>query len=170
MKNHFSILFVLISFSPLSIKAQAYGTAIGVRLADGFGVSLQQQIAVHTTAEIILQSGLTGKKDVTLTVLGEQHNSLLTRGFNFYLGGGVYTRWMEKDDNLIKQPKNPWGIAPIMGLELTLGNLNLSADFKPNIKLSGDGDVFEWRTGISVRYVMMGRIFKNDNWKFWKKW
>jgi hypothetical protein len=170
VKNLSFIFFFTLFFAPLSIFAQSYGTALGVRLADGFGFSLQQQVTVHTTAEIILQSGFK-QKDVTLTALGELHNSLLTRGFNFYVGGGVYHRWLEKDENFIKMPTNPWGITPIMGLELTMGKLNFSADFKPNIRLAGDGgDAFEWHTGISIRYKLAGRYFKDDSWKFWKNW
>jgi hypothetical protein len=168
-KPFFIFLFFSIG-TPLSIFAQSYGTALGVRLADGFGFTLQQQVTVHTTVEVILQSGIK-QKDVTLTAMGELHNSLLTRGFNFYVGGGLYNRWLEKNTNLIEQPTNPWGLAPIMGLELTMGNLNFSADFKPNVRLAGTGgDAFEWHTGISIRYKLAGRYFKDDSWKFWKNW
>lgn len=170
IKKPFLMLLFLSVWGPLSISAQSYGTALGVRVSDGFGFTLQQQVTVHTTAEVILQSGFQ-QKDVTLTVLGELHNSLLTRGFNFYVGGGVYHRWLEKNENLIVMPTNPWGISPIMGLELTMGKLNFSADFKPNIRLAGSGgDAFEWRTGISIRYKLAGRYFKDDSWKFWKNW
>jgi hypothetical protein len=170
IKNTFSILSILLITYPLSISAQSYGTALGVRVADGFGFTLQQQVTVHTTAEVILQSGFK-QKDVTLTAMGELHNSLLTRGFNFYLGGGVYHRWLEKNENMIVMDTNPWGISPVMGLELTMGKLNFSADFKPNIRLAGTGgDAFEWHTGISIRYKLAGRYFKDDSWKFWKKW
>ena len=169
IRNLLSISSILLFTYPLSISAQSYGTALGVRLADGFGFTLQQQVTVHTTVEVILQSGFK-EKDVTLTVLGEVHKSLLTRGFNFYTGGGLYHRWLQKDENYVKQPINPWGITPIMGLELTMGRINLSADFKPNIRIGGDGDAFEWHTGISIRYKLAGRYFKDDGWKFWKKW
>jgi hypothetical protein len=176
MNKFIASLFILCYFvcilSPLSIKGQAYGTAIGARFGSGWGLTLQQQVAVHTTVEAILQSNFSGYKDVTLTVLGEQHKNLLSRGFNIYFGGGFYKTWLVERENVIKQPTDPWGISPIAGLEITLGKFNLSADFKPQIKLGGDSDAkgFDWQSGISIRYVLAGRYFKNDDWKFWKKW
>jgi hypothetical protein len=164
------VLFVLVFFTPLSIFAQAYGTAAGARVADGWGLTLQQQVAVHTTVEGILQRSLKSQ-DVTFIILGEQHKSLLTRGFNLYFGGGLYKTWLEKVATGT-QPDNPWGIAPIGGLEITLGNINLSADFLPLLKLGGDSNAstFQWKTGISLRYVFAGRYFKDESWKFWQKW
>lgn len=165
----FTTLFAMTFILCNRLNAQSYGTALGVRLGDGLGVTLQQQVVVHGTVEGILSSR---DKDLTLNVLYEHHTSLLTRGLNFYLGGGFYKTWIHQDDNLIIQPTNPYGLSPIMGLELTIARkLNLSADIKPTIRLGGNGGKgFEWHTGISVRYVLAGRYFKDDGWKFWKKW
>ena len=166
-----SILFFLLFFTPLSISAQGYGTAAGARVGDGWGLTLQQQVATHTTIEGILQRDFKSQ-DVTLCVLGEQHKNLLSRGFNIYFGAGFYKTWLEKNTNLIVQPTDPWGISPIAGLEITLGKFNISGDFKPNLKLGGDSETssFSWHSGISIRYVFAERYFKNDDWKFWKKW
>jgi hypothetical protein len=152
-----------------SLDAQSYGTALGVRLGDGIGLTVQQQVVVHGTVEGILSSS---NKDLTLNVLYEHHTSLLTRGLNFYLGGGFYKTWIHQDDNLITQPTNPYGLSPIIGIELTIARkINLSADIKPTVRLGGNGGKgFEWHTGVSVRYVLAGRYFKDDGWKFWKKW
>jgi hypothetical protein len=169
MKRIITAFLTIILLTPLSIKAQAYGTAVGGRFADGYGITLQQQVAVGWTIEGILQSGFS-KKDITLSILGEKHKGLLSRGLSFYSGAGLYHTWLESEDNATVVLKNPYGISPIVGLELTLGKLNLSADFKPNIKITGDGKSFEWRTGISARVVLAGRYFKNEGWKFWKKW
>ena len=153
-----------------SLSAQGYGTAVGVRILDGLGLTLQQQVATHTTVEAILQKD-SKSSNATLSVLGEQHKNLLSRGFNLYIGGGFYKTWIPKDDNLIVQPKDPWGLSGVGGLEITLGKINISADIKPNIRLGGDKDGSAFlHTGVSVRYVFAGRYFKDDGWKFWKKW
>jgi hypothetical protein len=170
VKLSFLTLLFCLFMAPLSTKAQSYGTALGIRL-DGFGVTLQQQIAVHNTVELILQSGGFGKKDMILTALLEQHKGLLTQNLNFYLGGGLYKKWYDTEDAAnVGFTKNPFGISPIMGLELNIGKIVLSGDIKPNIKLTGDGKALEWHTGISIRYELAGRYFKNEDWKFWKKW
>ncbi len=158
--------------TPLSMSAQAYGTAAGARIGDGFGITVQQQVAIHTTVEGILQRSFKSS-DVTLCVLGEQHKNLLSRGFNLYFGGGLYKTWLEKRTNVIVQPSDAWGITPIAGLEITLGKFNISGDFKPLLKLGGGDENtsgFSWQSAISIRYVFAGRYFKNDDWKFWKKW
>ncbi len=161
---HFSLILI-----PLSMSAQGYGTAIGGRFGTGWGLTVQQQVAVHTTVEAILQKTLK-TQDATLYIIGEQHKNLLSRGFNFYCGAGFYKTWLEQNSNLKVQPANPFGIAPIAGLEITLGKFNIAGDFKPNIKLGGDGSSLSWQSGVSVRYVFHERYFKNDDWKFWKKW
>lgn len=169
MRNQL-ILFVFTFILIISkAEAQSYGTALGIRL-DGFGVTLQQQVATNSTVEIIAQSAGFGRSDIMATALFEQHKSLITRGLNFYLGGGLYKLWYDRDKTENIGKKNPFGVSPIMGLELNLGKLLLSGDIKPNIKLSGDGKGVEWHTGISIRYELHGRYFKNDDWKFWKKW
>jgi hypothetical protein len=164
------LFFILFSFflTPLSMSAQGYGTAIGGRFGNGWGLTLQQQVSLNVTVEAILQKGVK-TQDATLYVLGEKHKNFLTHGFNFYFGGGLYKTWLEQDANLKVQPTDPWGISPIGGIEITLGKINISGDFKPNLKLAGDGTGFSWQSGVSVRYVFAERYFKNDKWKFWKK-
>ena len=157
-------LLFLVFFTPLSMYGQLYGTAIGLRFGSGIGLTVQQQVAAHTTVEGILQSDLT-TKDVTVTVMGEQHQGILRRTINIYFGAGLYKTWL--DAGILK---NPVGLSLIGGIELTLGKLNLSADLKPMIKLSGDGKGIQAPVGLSVRYVFASRYFKDESWKFWKKW
>jgi hypothetical protein len=168
----FSIALFL---APLSINAQGYGIAAGVRVGSGIGISYQHQIAHNTTLEGILQRQTVGTvSDATISVLYEAHKNVLTKGLNIYAGGGMYYTWVEDRPNAIKQPTNPIGISPIAGAELTIGKFNVSIDFKPTIKLSGGGtsDIknFDMQSAFSIRYVLAGRFYKNDKWMFWKKW
>ena len=166
----FIFAFFITFFPTTQTSAQSYGTALGIRL-DGWGATLQQQIAFGKTIEIIAQSEGFNKNSFIGTVLYEQHKGLLTQNLNFYLGGGLYHKWYDKSDVTLTNLKNPTGISPIMGLELNLGKLVFSGDIKPNIKIAGDAPkALEWHTGISIRYELAGRYFKNDNWKFWQKW
>lgn len=172
------ITFFILSFSlflaPLSISAQGYGMAAGIRVGSGIGISYQHQIALNTTIEGILQRETSNSlSDATLTALYEAHRNILTKGLNIYAGGGLYYTWLETRPNLIVQPTNPVGISPIAGAELTIGKFNVSVDFKPNIKLAGGGDGikgFQMQSAFTLRYVLAGRFYKNDKWMFWKKW
>lgn len=164
------IVLSLITFlTPLSMSAQGYGTAAGIRIGNGIGVTFQQQVALNTSIEAILQREFTSS-DATLSLLYEKHQNVLTRGLNIYAGGGVYYTWIENDPNAIVQPKNAFGVSPIAGAELTIGSFNVAFDFKPNIKLTGSGTGFQMQSALSVRYVLAGRYFKDESWKFWKKW
>jgi hypothetical protein len=167
-QNQFLMPLFILLFQTFQTQAQSYGTALGVRL-DGFGVTLQQQVAANSTVEVIAQTAGFGKSDIQFSALFEQHKSLITRGLNFYLGGGLYKLWYDKDKIENAGKANPYGISPIIGLELNLGKLLLSGDVKPNLKLGGDGKGLAWHTGISIRYELHGRYFKNEKWKFWKK-
>jgi hypothetical protein len=172
-----SIPFFLLPFfiflGPLSISAQGYGIAAGVRIGNGVGLSYQHQIALNTTIEGILQTEFGTFDDVTASVLYEAHQNVLTKGLNIYAGGGLYYTWLEDRTNLVIKPTNPLGISPIAGAELTIGKFNVSIDFKPNIKLAGGGDGikgFQMQSAFTIRYVLAGRFYKNDAWMFWKKW
>ncbi len=166
-RNQLGLVVFLLMSLPLSMQAQMYGTAFGIRAADGIGLTVQQQVAVFSTVEGILSSK---DKNTTLNILFEQHKRLITSGLNFYVGAGLYKTWLDKDDNVINHPTNPFGISPIIGIEMTIAKLNLSADIKPHIRVGGTGGKgFEWHTGVSVRYVFAKRYFKNEKWKFWKK-
>ncbi|MDZ7879477.1 MAG: hypothetical protein U5L45_17495 [Saprospiraceae bacterium] len=169
------ICLFLLFLAPLSISAQGYGIAAGVRVGSGFGISYQHQIAHNTTLEgILLRSGSSTASDATVSVLYESHKNILTKGLNMYAGGGVYYTLLQDRPNLITQPTNAFGISPIAGAELTVGKFNVSIDFKPNIKLAGgnNSDIkpFDMQSAFTIRYVLAGRFYKNDEWMFWKKW
>jgi hypothetical protein len=171
----FSIALSALFLAPLSISAQGYGIAAGVRVGSGFGISYQHQIAHNTTIEgILLRSSSLSVNDATVSVLYESHKNVLTKGLNIYAGGGIYYTLLQNRPNLIQQPTNPFGISPIAGAELTIGKFNVAIDFKPNIKLAGGGiseiKVFDMQSAFTLRYVLAGRFYKNDEWMFWKKW
>ena len=149
---------------PFFLFGQAYGTAVGMRFGiGGLGVTAQQQVALHTTVEAILGSA---SSDLSLSLLGEQHNSLLTKNFNFYLGGGVKHTWLH---SVVDGRTSLTGLSGIAGFELALGNIVVSTDFKPTFNVFNGGG-FETETGVSVRYIFASRYFRDDSWKFWKGW
>jgi hypothetical protein len=164
------ILFCSLFFTQ-SVRAQAYGTAVGLRIFDDIGITVQQQIAPQFTIEGIIQSRFfSTNKDVVISVLGEKHQAIMTRGLSFYWGAGGFIAPLAKRANLTQQPNTPMGLTGIAGLEVTFAKINISADFKPLIRLAGaSGEIKWWQTGISVRKVIAGRYFKNEDWKFWKK-
>ncbi len=150
------------------VSAQGYGTAAGVRLeSTGIGLTIQQQVALHSTVELMFTSGFSNKM-TNVTALYEKHVSLITRGLNFYVGIGPHMNFVDKE----KYPtlSNSGGIAAIAGMELNIGSLSMSADFKPQLNIGGNGDLFDSHVGISFRYIIFDRFIRDDSWKFWEGW
>ena len=158
-------------FSSSFLFAQAYTTALGVRLGKGFGMTVQQVFAPGWTVEGILSR----RKRENLThysLLVENHRKLLGRRLNFYFGagiqGGSYDHLTEGD------PINPFGLAGIVGIDFTIRRLNISFDFQPNYNLKGGFNDFTSDSSLSLRYVIIKRIKrkkkKNNkvNLKFWE--
>lgn len=171
-------------FGTLLLTGQSYFTAGGIRLGTDWGLSVQQRVAKRLTVEGILQSSLS-REEVLFTGLLEKHMPLITRHFNVYAGAGLHKGWYQTADSVAD---NPFGLSFVGGLELTLGRLNMSYDFKPAINLTGGSKTFYAQTALSFRYVLVKDNFikqaqrrqkkrkkqkakgKNEqDWKFWQE-
>jgi len=166
-----TLLLALVCSIPAS--AQRYKTAAGIRFDNGFSLTTQQYITKGWTAEGILHVPLFTTKDLGITLLAEKHHKVLFRGINFYTGAGVHYYWHQ---NSVSESatihKNVLGISGIAGLDVSLGDINLSLDWKPELHLSGDqARPLEWNgAAISLRYIIVKReIKKKNSWKFWEK-
>lgn len=160
------------AFNP-ALFSQSYKTAAGVRFDNGFNLTAQQYITNGWTVEGILHTPLVSSKDLGVTLLAEKHRKILFRGTNFYTGAGIHYYWQQnsvRDANEIHE--NVMGLTGIAGLEMSLGRINLSVDWKPELHLTG-GQVrpFEWNgAAVSVRYIIEKRERKKiKDWRIWNK-
>ena len=155
------LLFTLVA--PVLLSSQSYDAALGLRIGTDIGATVQvrlPQIDKNFVLEGIVQSSLV-KDQGSLTVIGKQHQPLLSRRLNLFYGAGAHIGWTDelKDDN--EPAKNPYGIDGIVGAEITLGGFNISYDFKPAINIRGGDGILDAQTAVSVRYVIAKR---NDIW------
>jgi hypothetical protein len=139
---------------------QSYNTALGLRMGTEWGMSVRQRLYKNYAAEMLLQSSLQ-REETQLTILGIIHKPLISRRLNFYYGMGLHKGWA---DQLEVDYKDPWGIDFIAGMELTIGRINLTYDYKPAINIVGGEQTFYSQTGLSLRYV----IWKRDKY-FWEQ-
>lgn len=155
MKNILlSICFLFISSS---IYSQSYFTSAGVRVGNGFGITVKQRMLQKVTVEGIIQ---TDRNYNTLAGLVEFHQPVLTRYFNLYGGAGLHSSFPKKAED----PAG-FGIDLVAGLECNISKLNLSLDYMPRINFTGNNNVLEGGVSLSVRYILIGDKFFKEKQK-----
>lgn len=151
---------ILFFFFPLIISAQSYDSALGIRLGTDWGATAQLRLPVvhkNFVVEGILLSSLQ-REEGSITLLGKQHRPLLSRRLNLFYGAGVHAGWNnEVNVETGEAIGGPLGIDGVVGLEATIGKVNLSYDFKPAINISGGERTLYAQTGVSIRYVIAKR-------------
>lgn len=160
---HKFLFFVLLTvFSASGLFAQTYMTTAGIRLGNSYGLTVNQRVMKKVTVEGILQNDFKSKQNnfnsiTYLHVLARRHNSILSRRANVYYGAGPHFGFQNGTGGIA-------GVDAILGAEMTVAGLNISADFKPHLT-SGEGNGFGLNTAVSVRYVFV----KDNALKKWKK-
>ncbi|MBL7805381.1 MAG: hypothetical protein JNL02_16700 [Saprospiraceae bacterium] len=178
MKIQRPLLTVVFSVFCFAAFAQSYKTAAGIRVDRGVNFTVQQYLFNNWTAEGILHAPLgNDNNNFGVTLLAERHRKIIFRGTNFYYGAGAHYYWQndlrkatETDPGVTAS--NIAGLSFIGGAEISLGRLNLSVDWKPELHLnSGTEKAFNWNgASISARYIIDKRERKKvRDWKVWDK-
>ena len=153
-------LLVLSVLFCLGARGQSYDAALGLRVGTEWGATVQlrvPQLHKNFVLEAIILSSLT-KDEGSLTLVGKQHRPLLSRRLNLFYGGGLHAGWNNEINTETGQPFNgPKGVTGIVGLEATVGKVNLSYDFKPALNVTGGESILYTHTAVSVRYVIARR-------------
>lgn len=170
MNRLFLSFLALMTF--ITLNGQKYNTTGGIRVGDDFGISAVQRIADKSTIDLTYQPGtFAGNKLLLLTA--NQHYPLITKRFNFFIGGGYYYKSHENllqtqpQTDVVTQPDAFSGIAFNLGAELTLGKLTIAADYVPLVHFGQNTyRRFYSTSGLSMRYVFVERESKTK--KFFK--
>lgn len=124
------------------------------------GLTGKQRLMKGITAEAIIQSDFTANS--TAHLLLARHRPMISKRFNYYYGGGLSVgleesrRKVPESMQVITTYGNPtMGMDFVLGVEMTLMNVNLSLDYKPNINLNGKEQWYAGQVGISVRPVLV---------------
>lgn len=158
------IVILLSCLLPALVAAQSYDAAFGIRVGTEWGATVQlrvPQIHKNFVLEGIVHQAI-GKDEGSVTLLGKQHQPLLSRRINLFYGAGAHAGWNNEIDTETGATFNgPIGVTGIVGLEATFKRINISYDFKPAVNLTGGESVLYTQTAVSVRYVISKR---NDIW------
>jgi len=159
----FILLIVSISFFATFSFAQGYITTAGVRLGNNdnirtAGITLQQRFLKKGTLEAIAQTNF--KDNTTIHLLGEYHQNIISRKFNFYMGAGLSGGWEKyslkgnTEPTTGKTQVKTLDADLIAGVELTMLRWNVSFDYKPNFNIFGRESWYQSQVGVSVRAVL----------------
>ncbi|UPL49307.1 hypothetical protein [Hymenobacter sublimis] len=130
-----------------SAFAQKYRTAAGLRFSkNNYGLTIQQKVLEKTTLEGL---ALVGSREVSATLLAEQHFGILGPSLNYYFGAGGHL-----GNN--KDTGGFGGLDALAGVEYKVAftPFVLSLDFKPTIEFNSD-DWARFPTALSVRYILV---------------
>jgi hypothetical protein len=145
----------------MTAGAQSYNTAFGFRFGDDLGFSFTQRVLDHTTIDLNASDGLFSQhKFVALQV--RSHYGVITRRFNFFLGGGGFLRTRQLGSDEVFDASHIKGVSGVMGAEFTLGRINVSLDYMPQYILNKDytGQKLTADSALSIKYVLWKRKTK----------
>jgi len=131
------------------VNAQSYDFAGGVRFGTGIGFSFKYQPIKKMTIEAIVASSFQ-KEEVQITALMARHNSLITKGFNFYVGAGAQKGFTTNENPTYE---DPLAAVAIVGAEFSISRLNISYDILPAYNIVGGDQSITFETGVSLRYI-----------------
>lgn len=165
------LIFALIA-ATTAVEAQAYKTAIGLRIAPSYGITLKHFVNSNAALEGIFSPRWQG---VTFTGLYEYHTTAFkTPRMNWYFGIGGHIGFgdhhYQHDHNYYnKRGRLIWydehdhddhshviaGVDMILGLEYTFQKLplNMSLDWKPMLNLIGHQGIWYGDGGFSMRFA-----------------
>lgn len=132
MKKFLLVFSLLCATSALSVKAQDYNWAIGVRGGEtATGITVKHHFDPANGLEGIIDFA----KGVNVYALYERHIPVVTNGFHFYYGGGLNMGGWEKHSDT----KFTAGIDGVIGLEYKIPKIPLavSVDYKPCLNFAG---------------------------------
>ncbi len=157
-KIKLTILFIFL-FTGFTVKAQNYGTALGIRFGGlSNGITLKHFVSNNAALEGILSLG---NRAFIVTGLYELHSSVdNSKLLKFYYGAGAHIGFFQDGgyyyyhNNYVYTSQSVIGIDGIIGLEYKFKTapINIGMDFKPFIDFYNGSNVY-FDGGLSIRYT-----------------
>lgn len=162
MKRYVVLFVVAVClFFANNLKAQDYGSAIGLRL--GYPLSLTYKTFINDNSAIEIFGGLRGYSSYSWINVGaayQVHKPIEgVEGLNWYFGGGASVFFWTYKNNFFgdNSSSTTFGILGNLGLDYKFADspINLSADWMPIFFINGYGSGFGGGYGaLAVRYTL----------------
>lgn len=153
MKKTFLLILALIASITLTINAQGYNTAIGLRAGSASGITLKHSIGGNRALEGIVDFNFQNN-GMHFTGLYEIHKEAFSvNGLNWYYGLGFHVGFWDSPDHNHSSTSS-LGIDGILGLEYVIKEIpfTIGLDWKPALDIYQDVYGNFGLFGLSVRY------------------
>lgn len=142
------LLLVIATLITVSVKAQTYKTAVGIRFSTNKAVvnnsiSFKYFFSKNTAVETLFSFG----DPLALGLLIEKHKPVFSGSFNYFYGAGTYTSF---------GGARIFGGQGVFGLDYKTPAipLNFSIDWKPELNFSKEFGFEPAAFGFSTRFVL----------------
>lgn len=157
MKN-FLFLVLVCMLCSVSVQAQNYKSAIGLRLGYPVSVSYKHFLNEKGAIEAFAgYRGFVGYGWFNIAALYEHHTPISSvEGLSWYAGGGAAAYFWSYNAGFAGGSSTSFGLLGTLGLDYKVKDipLNLSIDWMPTIFLNGYGNGFYGGYGaLSGRYI-----------------
>ena len=146
-----NLIYLIIPFILSGItnsEAQSYQWAAGIKLSKSMGLSVVYSPVQHYSFEGIISKNL-WTNESGLSVTGRYHHKIITRGLNFYGGGGLHYGMYEDGEQ-----GNFGGLILQGGAEISLGKTNLSFNLTPMIGVGSENMKFRIGSDVTIRHIL----------------
>ena len=141
-------LVLVLLFGSGSADGQSYEWAAGLQLSKFMGISAVYSPKEKYSFEAVLSKNMwTGESGVSL--IGRHHKKIITRGLNFYGGGGLHYGMFDDGER-----GNFGGLLLQGGAEMSLGKTNLSFNITPLVGVGNQDVKFRIGSDVTVRYIL----------------
>lgn len=129
-------------------NAQSYQWAAGLKLSKFMGISAVYSPAPQYSVEGIISKNL-WTNEGGFSVIGRYHRKIISRGLNFYGGGGLHYGFYD-DVEL-----NDFGGLILQGgAEISLGKTNISFNLTPMVGIGSENVKLRIGSDFTLRYIL----------------
>lgn len=160
--KRFQLILVILLLSFLSVAAQPYRTAAGLRFGFPYGVTVKHFFDPDNGIELIAAANLRGV--IAAGFFENEYRISMHSGLCWFWGLGLHGGFVDATRNPYLYTKEDY-VGPVIGIDAIAGldyafrriPLNISFDLLPSVNLGGYTGWNGLSSAISVRYVFPSR-------------
>jgi len=141
-------LALLLLLTSPHLNGQSYEWAAGLKLSKFMGISTVYSPREAYSFEAVLSKNM-WTNESGVSIIARHHKKLITRGLNFYGGGGIHYGMYDNPEI-----SNFGGLLLQGGAEMSLGKTNLAFNITPMVGIGSEDVKFRIGSDVTIRYIL----------------